>query len=67
MSKYENGAQIPVGLGLALEQNGAMNYFFSLPIEEQTRIINQTHSMQSTNEINDFVQSIIPVKNTSIF
>ncbi len=67
MGKYEKGAQIPVGLGLALEQKGAMDYFYSLPIEEQTRIIDQTHSMQSTKEITDFIQSVIPSEDTSLF
>jgi hypothetical protein len=60
MGNYENGAEVPVGLGLALEQNDAMGYFCSLTKDEQKRIIDQTHSMQSTEEITGFIQSVIP-------
>ncbi len=55
MSKFEMGAQMPVGLGLALEQNKAMDYFYSLSEDEQKRIIEKTHGMQSTKEIVDFI------------
>lgn len=60
MGNYKIGADIPVGFGLALEQNNAMRYFYSLTEEEQNKIIDQTHSMQSTEEISGFIQSIIP-------
>ncbi|MDF2906246.1 MAG: hypothetical protein K0R34_1567 [Herbinix sp.] len=63
MGKYEMGAQMPIGLGLALEQGKAMEYFCSLSEEEQHRIIDQTHRMQTTTEIADFVQTIITRKN----
>jgi hypothetical protein len=59
MGKFEMGAQMPVGLGLALEQNKAMDYFCSLSVEEQKKIIDQTHRMQSTEEIVHFIQSVV--------
>lgn len=62
MGKFEMGAQMPVGLGLALEQNKAMDYFCSLSEVDQKRIIEQTHGMQSTKEIVDFIHTIIPSK-----
>ena len=62
MGNYEIGAEVPVGLGLALEQNDAMGYFCSLTKDEQMRIIDQTHGMQSTEEITGFIQTIVPRK-----
>ncbi len=59
MKKYTSGAEIPVGLGLALEQYNAMDYFFSLPAEKQQQIVDHTHSIRSKNEMHDFVQSIV--------
>lgn len=35
MEKYTQGADLPVGFGLTLEEFQAMNYFFSLPQENQ--------------------------------
>jgi hypothetical protein len=63
MEKQEKGAQIPIGLGLALEQKEAMDYFCSLSVEEQNRIINQIHGMHTTQEIVDLVEEILPTKN----
>lgn len=62
MGKFEMGAQMPIGLGLALEQNKAMDYFCSLSVEEQKKIIDQTHRMQSTKEIDDFIRTVILIK-----
>ncbi len=62
MGKFEMGAQMPVGLGLALEQNNAMDYFNSLSEDEQKRIIEQIHGMQSTKEIADFIHNVIASK-----
>lgn len=60
MGKYTSGAEIPVGLGLALEKCNAMDYFFSLSTEAQLQIINHTHMIQSTNEMLAYVQSLVP-------
>ncbi len=62
MGNYEMGSQLPIGLGLALEQNKAMDDFYSLSPEEQQRIVDQTHGMQSTKEIAAYVQSVLPLK-----
>lgn len=59
MEKYTSGAEIPVGLGLALEQYNAMDYFFTLPAERQQQIIDHTHTIQSKNDMLTFVQSIV--------
>jgi len=55
MEKYTSGLELPVGLGLALEQYNAMDYFFSLPAEAQHHIVDHTHTIQSKNEMLDFV------------
>lgn len=62
MEKYTSGAEIPVGLGLALEQHNAMDYFFSLPADKQQQIIDHTHTIQSKHEMLDFAQSIAESK-----
>jgi hypothetical protein len=59
MDKYTSGAELPVGLGLALEQYNAMEHFFSLSAEEQQQIVNHTQTIQSKNEMLDYVQSIV--------
>lgn len=66
MEKHEKGAQIPIGLVLALEQKEAMDYFCSLSVEEQNRIIDQTHGMQTTQEIADLIETITPTKDNFI-
>ena len=62
MEKYKSGAELPVGLGLALEEYQAMDYFFSLAPQAQQQIIDHTHSIQSKAEMLAYVQSIIPAK-----
>lgn len=62
MEKYTSGAQLPVGFGLALEQFHAMDYFFALPVQEQQHIIDHTQTIQSKNEMLEYVQSIVTVK-----
>lgn len=59
MEKYTSGADLPVGLGLALEQYNAMDHFFSLSGEAQQQIIDHTQTIQSKNEMLDYVQSIV--------
>lgn len=64
MKKYTSGAELPVGLGLALEQYNAMDYFFALPAQAQQQIIDHTHTIQSKNEMLSYVESIVSA-NTS--
>lgn len=59
MNKCTSGAELPVGLGMALEQYNAMDYFFSLSAEKQQQIIDQTHTIESKNEMLNFVQTIV--------
>lgn len=59
MEKYTRGSEIPVGFGIALEQNNAMDYFFSLPQDEQQKIIEHTHAIHSKNEMFVYVQSLV--------
>ena len=60
MEKYKSGTELPVGLGLALEEYQAMDY--SLAPQAQQQIIDHTHSIQSKAEMLAYVQSIIPAK-----
>lgn len=59
MVKYTSGADLPVGLGLALEQYNAMDHFFSLSAEAQQQIVDHTQTIQSKNEMLNYVQSIV--------
>lgn len=59
MDKYTSGAELPVGLGIALEKHNAMDYFFSLSPERQQQIIDYTHTIESKNEMLNYVQSIV--------
>ena len=60
MKNYANGSDIPTGLGMALAQNlDAMNYFSSLPKEKQMQIIDHTHQIKSTQEMQSYVQSLV--------
>lgn len=59
MTNYANGPEIPMGLGMALAQdNGAMDYFASLSHEEQQRIIDHTHQINSRQEMQQYVNSL---------
>lgn len=62
MEKYTSGAELPVGLGLALEEYKVMDYFFSLPAQAQQRIIDHTQTIQSKEEMLAFVHSIAAQK-----
>ena len=62
MKKYTSGAEVPVGLGLALEKYNAMDYFFSLSAEKQQQIIDHTHTIHSKNEMLRFVESMVTSK-----
>ncbi len=59
-SNFVNGPGIPMGLGMALAQNTkAMQYFASLPAQEQQTIIENTHNIRSKQEMQSFVNSLI--------
>ncbi len=54
-----NSYDMPLGLGMALAKNiNAMNRFASLSQEEQRKIINQTHQIQSKQEMTQFAENI---------
>ena len=50
---------IPLGLGMAFAQNvTAMEYFTSLPKDQQQAIIDQAHQVTSKKEMKAFVSSL---------
>lgn len=60
LENYVDGPEMPLGLGMALAQNmDAMNYFASLSREQQTAIIQHTHSISSKSEMRAFVDSLV--------
>ena len=62
MSRYMNnvlGPDVPMGLGMALAKDlEAMSYFSSLSPAQQQAIIDRTHSIQSKQEMQQFVHSL---------
>ena len=59
MNNYVNGSEMPMGLGMALAQDlNAMNRFASLSGAEQQAIIAHTHSIDSKEEMQAYVQSL---------
>ena len=51
---------LPMGFGMALVQNqSAMETFSSMTPEQQQEIISQTHSVQSKEEMQSLVDSIV--------
>ena len=51
---------IPMGLGMALMQNKpAMEYFSALPDAGKQQIIEHTHSIQSKEEMQAYVDSLV--------
>jgi len=59
MQNYVNGPEIPLGLGMALAQNGdALTHFAALSAERKQEIIEHTHGISSKNEMRAFVNSI---------
>ncbi len=59
MEKNNHSVELPVGLGLALEQYNAMDYFYSLSPVAQQQLIDQAHSIQSKDEMHSFVRSVV--------
>jgi len=50
---------MPMGLDIALAQNrSAMNYFHSLPKSAQEQIKEHTHTIQSKEEMQTYVDSL---------
>ncbi|MCL2703219.1 MAG: hypothetical protein FWE91_06395 [Defluviitaleaceae bacterium] len=59
MAEYPHLSEIPMGLGMALMQNkAAMDYYSGLPEEAKQRIIDHTHTIQSKEEMQMFVDSL---------
>jgi len=55
---------MPMGLDIALTKNqAAKDYFYSLPEPAQIRIIEHTHMIQSKDEMQAFVDSLIKTGN----
>lgn len=51
--------EIPLGLGMAFSQNQqAMNYFSSLPEEEQKAVVDKAKSVKSKIEMQQFVSGL---------
>ncbi|HHV33002.1 hypothetical protein [Caproiciproducens sp. LBM24188] len=51
--------ELPLGFGMALAMNPkAMERFSALPKEEQQKLIEHTHQIQSRSEMHNYVQSI---------
>ncbi len=52
--------ELPLGFGMALTQNAqAMEYFSALPQQRQEDIVQQTHAIQSKQEMQNYVQGLI--------
>lgn len=48
-----------MGLSMALAQNvDSLNYFSSLSPDEQQKIVNHTHTIQSKKEMEEYVDEI---------
>ena len=59
-----NNIELPLGFGMALAHHAdAMKYFSSLSKEEQKQIINHTHTINSKQEMQAYVQSLTENKN----
>jgi len=57
---------MPMGLDIALTKNqAAKDYFYGLPEPAQARIIEHTHMIQSKDEMQAFVDSLIKTGNMS--
>ena len=51
---------MPMGLDIALAKNqAAKDYFYGLPEAAQARIIEHTHMIQSTEEMQAFADSLV--------
>lgn len=60
MNNLINSSDVPLGFGMALAQNlTAMNTFASLSSQEQQQIIDRTHSVQSKQEMQNLVDSLV--------
>lgn len=56
---YSNGLELPLGLSMAMAQNQtAMDSFSKLSAEQKKNIINQTRSVHSKREMQQFVNNI---------
>ncbi len=52
-------ADLPIGFGMTLVQNEAsMKYFSSLSPDRQRAVIDQTHNIDSRDEMHRFVQAL---------
>ena len=57
--EYPKFSEIPMGLGMALMQNKtAMDYYSSLSEAGKQKVIDHTHSIQSKEEMQSYVDSL---------
>ena len=60
MKNLVDSPEMPLGLGMALAQNlEAMNRFAALSKEGQRAVIQHTHQIQSKEEMQAYVQSLL--------
>lgn len=59
-----NRSEMPVGLVMALSRNDdALNYFSRLPSSQQQHIINDIHSIESKEEMQQYVDNMASSSN----
>lgn len=56
MKQFIGSHNVPIGFGMALSENfEAMQYFSSLGVSEQNRIIDRSRQIHSRNEMHQYV------------
>ena len=59
MNNVFDGIEMPMGLGMALAQNmSALDIFSNMDASQKQAVIDQTHQINSKNEMHEFVRDI---------
>ena len=59
MNNVFDGIEMPMGLGMALAQNmSALDIFSNMDASQKQAVIDQTHQINSKNEMHEFVREI---------